>query len=705
MNYKNTLILLLLIGSISVLNVNALDIDNTGLTNNRGNQIFFSVSNFVSALFSTDVSGNFTNLDEAIESSGGNVRLVGDIKLSEDEEDTYRDGIIIDHDLHDLVLDGQGHTIDARGLARIFQVTGGSITIKNTNLINGYAYDDIGNGAAIYTKNSNVTVIDSKFNNNTAMDPDMGYGGAIYAGSGSVSVSGSSFTNNTANVYGGAIHAERGGVSVSGSSFTNNTANKYGGAIYTGGVSVTGSSFINNIVSDRGGAIYTSSGVNVTDSIFNNNTAKNYGGSINSLGDVNVIDSNFTNSNTNIWGGAIYTNHPVSVTGSNFNNNTASMDGSGRGGAIYTTTHVTVTGSSFNNNMASYAAGAISSFSGVVSVTDSSFNNNTAKTNNGGAVCADYGSVSVTGNSIFTKNTASNTTNDTGGAIYVGGNVTCRIGVVFKDNIPNDCNKPIDWIGDGLSFTDLANEIKNSNYVTLTGDVVLSDAEKDAFKDGININHNLILDGQGHTIDARGLVRIFKITESTVTIKNIKLINGKGDLGGAIFTNHDKISLFNCTLSNNKVDSNGGGIYSNCSDLNITTGLLSDNKISGNTGDNGGAINNHEGVLTITDSVLDSNFAVPGDGNWGQHGCGGAIDNFKGVSTITNTRLSNNNARFGGAINSYYATLTTNNCTIVNNRANIGGGICSNMGTQNIDSETTNKFSGNTPNNHYHFYG
>jgi hypothetical protein len=68
-------------------------------------------------------------------------------------------------------------------------------------------------------------------------------------------------------------------------------------------------------------------------------------------------------------------------------------------------------------------------------------------------------------------------------------------------------------------FTNLTNAISTSNEVFLTGDVSLSDAEKDKFKDGINVSNNLVIDGQGHTINARGLARIFNVITESITIK------------------------------------------------------------------------------------------------------------------------------------------------------------------------------------------
>ena len=71
---------------------------------------------------------NFRYLDELIHSGAKEIVLDSDIVLSDGEESEYKDGIKLDVD--DLTIDGNRHTIDAQGKARIFCCTGKNINIK-----------------------------------------------------------------------------------------------------------------------------------------------------------------------------------------------------------------------------------------------------------------------------------------------------------------------------------------------------------------------------------------------------------------------------------------------------------------------------------------------------------------------------------------------------------------------------------------------
>jgi predicted outer membrane repeat protein len=437
-----------------------------------------------------------------------------------------------------------------------------------------------------------VTVAgNSIFTNNTATNNNLANGAAIYTDSGRLSVTaGAVFNNNHAGHYGGAIYSNS-IVSVIGSNFFDTDSINDGGAIYAIDGSVDGCAF-NNISSGlngkvgSGGAIYIKNGGSVSNSIFTKISSGTNGGAIfinsggNGVGGAvcisgigivnnsdfintvsggngaiymttgNVSDSTFTNTTSQSYGSAIYIYGNSKVSNSTFTN-TSSF----KGGTVYIKTgsvsDSTFTSTTTNNNgSAIYISGG-----GNVNISNSNFNSN--KADKDGAIYSD-GNVNVTGNSNFTNNVA---TVD-GGVIYVSsGSVTCeynlskKTAVVFKDNAPNDCNKFINWEGNGnLSFGSLANAIKSSNEVNLTGDVAVYDPEVNVFKEGIVIDHDLVLDGQGHTINARGLARIFKITKGSVTIKNVKLVNGNANNGSAIYLIDSTVNVFASNLSNKVSD-------------------------------------------------------------------------------------------------------------------------------------------------------
>lgn len=80
---------------------------------------------------------NFTYLNKLIHSGEKEIKLEHDIIYEKGEK-----SMCIFVDVNDIVIDGNGHSIDARGLTRIFIIKGRNVTIKNIKLQNGYAHLD-----------------------------------------------------------------------------------------------------------------------------------------------------------------------------------------------------------------------------------------------------------------------------------------------------------------------------------------------------------------------------------------------------------------------------------------------------------------------------------------------------------------------------------------------------------------------------------
>jgi CSLREA domain-containing protein len=103
----------------------------------------------------------------------------------------------------------------------------------------------------------------------------------------------------------------------------------------------------------------------------------------------------------------------------------------------------------------------------------------------------------------------------------------------------------------------------------------------------------------------------------------------------------------------------------------------------------GGAIDNFNGTVTVSNSTFFSNSA----------GSGGAISNFDGAVTINSSTFSGNSAAFGGAIdNSGSSTAIISTSTFSGNTATNSGGAILNTGTSTATiSDST--FSGNSATN------
>ena len=230
----------------------------------------------------------------------------------------------------------------------------------------------------------------------------------------------------------------------------------------------------------------------------------------------------------------------------------------------------------------------------------------------------------------------------------------------------------------------------------------------------LTITKSLVIDasslGNGLTIDADGSEetrrRIFEIQPTAeVTIANLSLSNGftaNGDDGGGLFDgqgddangggaifNEGRLTLFDCTFTDNQTGNGGNGTF----------GI-------GGYGGHGGAIANY-GALFMTDCTFTTNqTGIGGTGGGGEGGYasgerggpggdGGAISNAVNCTlTMTGCTLANNKAgdgsRGGDGVNFFGdggtgglggsggaivndGTLTMTNCTLTENQTGAGG--------------------------------
>ena len=215
-------------------------------------------------------NGTFAALDYKIKTSKEDrIKLENDYKY---EGEGYPNGILINKSL--ITIDGHGHTIDADGKTRIFNITGEQVDFTNITFVNGCAE----NGGALYSSES-------------------------------VSVRHCNFVNNSANKWGGAVYSN------------------YGGTIFS-------SNFVaNSVVKDNeegaGGAVYFYQDYgNLFNDIFVDNYAANYGAVHLASRRGNVRGCIFVNNSANkgIVGQAFDSNHIIQIHENIFLNNNVSVN-------------------------------------------------------------------------------------------------------------------------------------------------------------------------------------------------------------------------------------------------------------------------------------------------------------------------------------------------------------------------------------------
>ena len=241
----------------------------------------------------------------------------------------------------DIIIDGQGHTIDLKGSSKhdhYFVVKSGNVIFKNINFINVYNKDSDKGGAISFEDKAIGTIINCTFKNCWAED----YGGAIADRTGNkLTLINSTFIGNKASDDdGGAIFC-KGPMYAEGCIFENNHADDYGGAIDI--ESDKPSTFKKCIFKsncagdDNGGAIFSKGLLNIEDCLFNSNKAKCDGGAIFCKKDVNVIRSVFNSNKASgalaqqCQGGAILSEETIYIDNCTFENNTSDD----YGGSVY----------------------------------------------------------------------------------------------------------------------------------------------------------------------------------------------------------------------------------------------------------------------------------------------------------------------------------------------------------------------------------
>ena len=221
---------------------------------------------------------------------------------------------------------------------------------------------------------------------------------------------------------------------------------------------------------------------------------------------------------------------------------------------------------------------------------------------------------------------------------------------------------------DEQSFAQLNATINanNDENIYLNNDYKYS-SDDFSFKEGIVINRDVTVYGNGHTIDGSGEARIFHVTGGNVVFYNINFINGYNDDweygGGAIYGSGKAIS---CTFENNTAHYGGamlGGSAENCNFVEnfaesqggaMFGGSAVDCTFSGNSA-------NFVGGAMLRGSAVNCTFS----GNSAQYG--GAMDS----SSALNCLFSENSGQFGGAMYSSSAR----DCTFSKNSADDGGAM------------------------------
>ena len=230
------------------------------------------------------------------------------------------------------------------------------------------------------------------------------------------------------------------------------------------------------------------------------------------------------------------------------------------------------------------------------------------------------------------------------------------------------------------TFTDLNDLIYKNYALDLEKDYLYNDdVDADYFRMGVQIEHEITINGNGHTIEGN-VSRIFQINSNVQEVKiyNLTFKNNYfpsitsyysisvQDNGGAIF-NLGQLYLENCTFIGNHANYNGGAIVNakGC-ELIVNNCTFTNNSIARITDAYGGGAIMSRGKLIVLDSKFYGNFAK----------FGGAICAYN-ETVIRNSYFEDNVATIsGGALFNYFPNVCeAHDSSFYGNQAQQGGAL------------------------------
>ncbi|WP_405303374.1 C1 family peptidase, partial [Methanobrevibacter sp.] len=329
--------------------------------------------------------------NETIESEGTFTDLFNKINEAENEFDLTRDYTFCDGDFNfisgiplqskTLVINGNGFTIDGNNQARAFDIFLANVTFNDIRFVNcSSSYS----GGAITSMGSDISLIDARFFNNTAV-----YGGSIYVENGGLSIENSIFANSSSN-YAPAIFVTKGDLTISNSKFMNLKANISAGAVAIRSfesLTIENSCFNNTHSAKNGGAVFIDRsyddefhGNSLIANVSFVNTSGDFGGAFMQLGgNLEMLDLTFTDCTSKYDGGAAYLSGlNATIANAEFNSNkvTSYDDYPTFGGALYVdNANLTITNSKFIHNSAYEGSGAVGIYDSSYKIINTQFNN------------------------------------------------------------------------------------------------------------------------------------------------------------------------------------------------------------------------------------------------------------------------------------------------------------------------------------------
>ena len=495
---------------------------------------------------------------------------------------------------------------------RVFNITGGSVTLGDGITLTGTVTGENARGGAVYVTGGNFTMESGSTIADSSVQGTSASGGGVYVMNGTfIMEDGSKITGSSATVSGGGVAVSTGGTftmrggTIDGTGASSNAESGGGVEIHDAIFTMEGGTITGNNATYGGGVRVDSGEFIMKDGTISDNNATNLGGG------VCVINGSFTMSDTATIQGNTATTHGggVYVNGRNFEmiggtiggTDAGSANSAQYGGAVY------VNGGAFTMESGSKITGSRA----------------TGTTASGGAVYVAGGTFTMNGTAILQGNTA--TTHGGGVHILSGGTFIMNGGTI-----------------DGTIGGTAGNTAENGGGVFVSGGTF-------NMYDG-TISGNTVTESGGGVCISGGT---FTMSDSAVISGNTATRSG----GGVFVSGSGNFIMEGGTIggtggeSHNSAE-NGGGVY-----IHKGAFTMSDGSISGNTAtDNGGGVYVGDGTFTMSGgAVISKNFATSSSGSGGGVYVGGGTFTLSGSPNISgNYRLIPDNTN-----NVYLASAKT----------------------------------------------
>jgi len=539
-------------------------------------------------VLSASTARTFTDLQGQImkTEAGSTLTLEDDYAYTEGTDRTI--GIAIYGTTKDITIDGNGHTLDGKNVARILYVNEGAtnIVIKNVNFVNGY--QDSGAGA-IFWKGESGTITNCNFTSNAADKS----GGAIIWTAAKGTIDNCKFEKCTSKSQsGGAIYTTDTStqLTISNSKFISNSAKTSGAAIASAGANavISKNVFQDHSTSNSGAAIYLSgANTKISECRFIRNKVDGSGGAIFWKGETGTLDKcNFTVNTANDNGGAVFwATAKGTITNNRFEN---SVSNTQSGGAIYCndlSAQTTISNNVFINNTAQTCGGGIGSAGANSIISNNIFTDNIV--HESGAALYTSGKGSKINNNQFLRNKAVS-----GGAIYIEIDGISMDKCYFKDNfITGGGGGAMRWNGNSGTMT---NCVFENNIAKTRGGAIYWNGD-DAKIQNNNFTNNAANEAAGGAL-------LYWGNNGQIISNNFDENSATQGYGGALYVDGSSTKVNGNKFNKNTAAKGGGAIY-----YDGTSGSVTGNTITANTAENACGIRWNGDGATITGNTFKGN--------------------------------------------------------------------------------------------------